>query len=68
MKRSLLAYSLLLGMAASLLWLFLLIERYVKYLVEEPNPFILWAEIVMCVGTMVFAIERIVHTFRRGPR
>ena len=51
-----LAYALVAGMSAALLWHFSLIVRFGSFTVQEPKMVILTLEIILLLACLIFAV------------
>lgn len=60
-KGRILADIMLIGCAAAFLTHFILILTNGGILIREPNPWILWVEIVGFAGIAIFGIERLIN-------
>lgn len=56
---------LLLAVTAALLVHFVLIVRYASYIAQEPNPVILFAEVVMLLAILCYSVVRVIVGIRR---
>jgi len=66
--RYILANGLVAGLSTAFLVHFLLIASRGRLYIQEPNHFILVAEIVAMVGAIWFAFDNLRRTPRRKPR
>lgn len=64
LKRELLTSALLTGLAVCALILLGLVVKHERYFVQEPNPFILYVEIVVMIAIVGLGLYNLVGVFR----
>ena len=57
--------ALIIGMALAFLWHFSNIVRYGSIYIQEPNPVILWGEIIFLIGVLLYGLYLFIEVIRR---